>query len=252
MCIRDRNEDIKDRIVSIVERLQNWEGVEYSLINPEGKEREEIQSELRDIEVELDEAIFDLYMLRVSERDLIRDMCDVGIEFCYNHTKSVAIKPVINHIFSFKHGLLETLLSSINIESSSQLKDYLVIFLKAWNRELYPQGEFSWRIIIPDEAETMLCVVFSTQEVGHIPQFLDNDEDVWTAILNELNDSLLVPYKSNRIYIDGIVRAVTDTDIIIIKRNEKRLWTKSMAREDVEATFLQAINLQDSKQGISV
>jgi hypothetical protein len=93
----------------------------------------------------------------------------------------------------------------------------------------------------------MLCVVLSTQEVGHIPQFLDNDENAWTAILNELNDTLLVPYKSSRIYIDGIVRAVTDTDIIIIKRNEKRLWTKSMAREDVEETLLQAINLQETR-----
>ena len=98
----------------------------------------------------------------------------------------------------------------------------------------------------------MLCVVFSTQEVGHIPQFPDNDEDAWVTVLSELNDALLVPYKSNRVYIDGIVRAVTDTDIIIIKRNEKRLWTKSMAREDLEATLLQAINLQESKQGISV
>jgi hypothetical protein len=43
-----------------------------------------------------------------------------------------------------------------------------------------------------------------------------------------------------------MIRAVTDTEIIIIKQNENRLWTKSMAREDAEVTLLQAIDLQDA------
>lgn len=97
----------------------------------------------------------------------------------------------------------------------------------------------------------MLCLVFSTQEMGCLPQLSGNDEDAWAAILKDLDDNLLVPYNSSRIYIDGIIRSVTDTDIVIIKRNEKRLWTKSMAREDVEATLLQAINLQEPRQSIA-
>ena len=208
--------------------------------------------DIKPLQDELDQAIFDLYELRISERDLIRDMCDIGIDFFYNEIESQAVKPILKRNLKCKYGLLQTTLSLNDSDLPVELKDYLKILLNAWNRELYPEGEFSWRIITSDQSTAMLCVVLSTQEVGHIPQFLDNDEDAWTAILNELNDALLVPYKSNRVYIDGIVRAVTDTDIIIIKRNEKRLWTKSMAREDVEATLLQAINLQESKQGISV
>lgn len=208
--------------------------------------------EIKHLEYLLDEAIFDLYELRISERDLIRDMCDIGIEFFYNEIESQAVKPIIIRNPKCKYGLLQTTSSLNDSDLPVELKNYLKILLNAWNRELYPEGEFSWRIISSDQATAMLCVVLSTQEVGHIPQFLDNDEDAWLTILSELNDALLVPYKSNRVYIDGIVRAVTDTDIIIIKRNEKRLWTKSMAREDLEATLLQAINLQESKQGISV
>jgi len=204
------------------------------------------------LEDKLDEAIFDLYELRISERDLIRDMCDIGIEFFYNEIESQAVKPVITRNPKCKYGLLQTTSSLNDSDLPVDLKSYLKILLNAWNRELYPEGEFSWRIIPSDQSTAMLCVVLSTQEVGHIPQFLDNDEDAWVTVLSELNDALLVPYKSNRVYIDGIVRAVTDTDIIIIKRNEKRLWTKSMAREDVEATLLQAINLQETRQGISV
>jgi hypothetical protein len=45
-----------------------------------------------------------------------------------------------------------------------------------------------------------------------------------------------------------MIRVVSDTQIIIIKRNEMRLWTRSMAREDAEATLLQAIHLQETTQ----
>lgn len=208
-------------------------------------------SEIAYFENQLDETIFDLYELRTSERDLIRDMCDVGIEFFYNDIESNAVKPIKTDTLQQKYGLLQTLLSVTDSNIPHELKDYLAVFLNAWNREVYPEGEFSWRVVISDQAATMLGLVFSTQETGHLPQPSNNDEDAWTAILKELDDALLVPYKSSHIYIDGIVRAVTDTEIIIIKRNEKRLWTKSMAREDAEATLLQAMNLQESRQSIS-
>jgi N-6 DNA Methylase len=207
--------------------------------------------DIASLEYQLDEAVFDLYELRKSERDLIRDMCDVGIEFFYNDIESEAVKPVTTSTFQRKYGCLQTILSITESDFPHELKDYLTIFLNAWNRELYPEGEFSWRVIASDQAATMLCLVFSTQEMGCLPQLSGNDEDAWAAILKDLDDNLLVPYNSSRIYIDGIIRSVTDTDIIIIKRNEKRLWTKSMAREDVEATLLQAINLQESRQSIA-
>jgi len=208
--------------------------------------------EIKHLEYELDQAIFDLYELRMSERDLIRDMCDVGIEFFYNEIESEAIKPIIRVTPICNYGLLQTIQSVPDSELSPDIKDYLRIFLSTWNRELYPEGEFSWQVILSDKSATMLCVVFSTQEMGHLPHLAKDDDGEWAETLKKLENNLLTPYKSSHVYIDGIVRAVTDTDIIIIKRNEKRLWTKSMAREDVEATLLQAINLQESKQGISV
>jgi type I restriction-modification system DNA methylase subunit len=251
-----------NRIVYIIDQLRSIDLSHKKNLRSNDKIQLEINIDLSNdrnqfedikaLEYELDQAIFDLYELRISERDLIRDMCDIGIEFFYNEIESQAVKPIIIRNPKCKYGLLQTTSSLNDSDLPVELKNYLKILLNAWNRELYPEGEFSWRIIPSDQATAMLCVVLSTQEVGHIPQFLDNDEDAWLTILSELNDALLVPYKSNRVYIDGIVRAVTDTDIIIIKRNEKRLWTKSMAREDLEATLLQAINLQESKQGISV
>ncbi|HYT44580.1 MAG TPA: hypothetical protein VEP90_19775, partial [Methylomirabilota bacterium] len=60
-------------------------------------------------------------------------------------------------------------------------------------------------------------------------------------------DALRMPV-NQRIYIDSMVRVVTDTEIYIIKRDERRLWTRSMAREDAEATLLQAMYLQETVQ----
>ena len=246
------NEEVKSRIVNIVERLQDWEEIEYSLVHPAGETREDIQARLKEIELHLDEAVFDLYRLRGSERDLIRDMCDIGIEFCYNHTNSEAVKPVVSEPLGLTCGLIQTLESDICNEFSHELKNYLTIFLKIWNRELSPEGEFSWRVIASGKSSTMLCILFSTQEIDHLPEPLESDEHAWSLVLEKLDDALVVPYSSNSIYVDGVIRTVTDTDIIIIKRNEKRLWTRSMAREDAEATLLQAINLQESRRTISV
>jgi len=42
---------------------------------------------------------------------------------------------------------------------------------------------------------------------------------------------------TSQIVLDGIVHAVSNDSIIIIKRNEKRFWTRSLAREDAESTL---------------
>ena len=69
-------------------------------------------------------------------------------------------------------------------------------------------------------------------------------------MLEKLSRALLTPYGSERIYIDGFARVVTDIDIIIIKRNEQRLWTRSAAYEDAEATLLQVMQLRAAEQSI--
>ncbi len=241
---------VQNRIISIVDQLRGWNPIHWSLEHPQGKTNEQIHEELAALEQSLDEAIFDLYELRESERDLVRDMCEVGIEFFYNHAKSKAVEPVDRMHPSQAQGIYRDIPS--RREQHNGLEGYLHAFLKVWNRELEPEGEFRWRIIRPSENGSMLAIIFSTQEKGEsLPEISKSEQQEWLEVLNQLKGNLLVPYNSDKIYIDGMVRAVTDTDIIIIKRNERRLWTRSMAREDAEATLLQAINLQEVMEGIS-
>jgi len=72
-------------------------------------------------------------------------------------------------------------------------------------------------------------------------------ESSWATVLKMLDKNLQQPTSSRDIYIDTFVRFVDkdSNQILIIKRNERRFWTPSAAREDAEATQLQAMRLQE-------
>lgn len=128
------------------------------------------------------------------------------------------------------------------------MEGYLYAFLQIWNQELQRlKGEFRWRIVWEPRAN-MLAVIFSTQFIeNEIVENFAQDELEWNDVLFILEKNLQYPV-SQRIYIDGMIRTVTETDIIIIKKNERRLWTRSLAREDAEATLVQAMALQKAKR----
>ncbi|MDB9309321.1 N-6 DNA methylase [Aphanizomenon sp. CS-733/32] len=272
--------NLRERIIQIVEELQNWNQVErYELVKRVRDSRLntipiiwlligrinciagmiflykfhnyqiQLNNQLTDLEYSLDEAIFDLYELNISERDLIRDMCDVGIEFFYNHSNSQAVQSLnIKSLLKLQGTIAD--ISNIR-GNQNHIQSYIYTFLNIWNRELEPDGEFNWKVIDAETNSSMLAVVFSTQEKNiSLPDRSSStsSEDEWKEILGSIGKHNLVPYDSHQIYIDGMIRVVSDTEIIIIKRNEMRLWTRSMAREDAEATLLQAIHLQETTQ----
>ncbi len=65
-------------------------------------------------------------------------------------------------------------------------------------------------------------------------------------MLKKLDKTSSHPFGSERIYIDGMTRIVGENDIAIIKRNDRRLWTRTAAREDAEATQLKAVHKQQA------
>jgi len=196
------------------------------------------------LEQRLDNAIFKLYQLCEAERDLILDLCEVNLEFLYRDRKSDAARPV-ERFPLFPQGFMKDLPAERRREHG--LEGYLYAFLKMWNREISPEGEFHWRIIRSPHIP-MIAVVFTTQEIGDtLPAIDTTEEQEWASVLRRCSDALKQEI-SRRIYVDSMVRVVTDTEIYIIKRDERRLWTRSMAREDAEATLVQAMHLQEMMQ----
>lgn len=232
---------LRKKIIQIVDELREWNPTIRTILNLNGKTKSEIKERRRKLERDLDDAIFDLFELTEPERDLILDMCEVGIEFFYNGSKSEALKNVV----AYPKLTLGTA-SNLPEKRDNQhgIEGYLYSFLQIWDRELEPIGEFFWRVIRPANIP-MIAIVFTTKEKNKsVPKSFADDQDEWIDILKQCNETLKKPV-SKRVYIDGIVRAVSDTNIIIIKRDERRLWTRSLAREDAEATILQAMYLKD-------
>ena len=232
------NTALTETIVNIVDRIREW--------NPSGSIFGKSVDELPPTELleRLDEAIFDLFELAESERDLVRDFINYKFSMFSEGVNSKALDELRFPSHNWQ-GTRNSLI--LHQGTQTQMDLYLDAFLKIWNRELEPEGEFHWRIILPPNA-SIIAVVFTTQEKGDpLPQYsLDMKED-WGEILSKCS-TYLKEELSRSIYIDTMVRVVSDTDIFIIKRNERRLWTASRAREDAEAVLVQAMYLQEKAQ----
>lgn len=237
-----KTEALKNKIVEIVEELQTYDPPVKDSKNPTGILLSEIQSKRRKLETQLDNAIFKLYGLGEAEIDLVHDMCDVNLDFFYLRNKSEAVKPALESNLQ-KKELCE--------HSKGIIGDYLKIFTQGWAAYLDEGTEFHWNIYRPPETDSMIAIVFSLRKSGEKPVPDEKDApNAWHNLLRRLDKALLQPI-SKSIYTDGLVRAALETEIVIIKRNEKRLWTKSMAREDAEATLVLAMNRDKARKGLS-
>ena len=65
----------------------------------------------------------------------------------------------------------------------------------------------------------------------------------WSAALHRLGVQWEAP-ESQGILRYGMVRAVSDTAIIVVKRNERHQWTATAARQDADATTAQVMAME--------
>lgn len=216
------NEILKERIIKIVNKLRNYEP---KLLHNHLK--------LQKLETELDDAIFEMYRLTESECDLVRDRCKYDINFFYDKTVNRVQLPHATD------GTIQVLTK--DRLKQSIIEGYLYVFLKSWNQEIEEGKELNWEIIhhptIP-----MIALIFNLRDKGveNNTKPYPRKPAEWAKILSKLEKDTQIPY-GKRIYIEGIIRCVTEKQIIIIKRDDERLWTRSSAYEDVEATLLQAM-----------
>ena len=233
-------EPVKGRIAQIVSQLQQFDYSDWNVF-----QSSEYEEKITKLENELDEAVFELFELSQQEKDLIYDLCNYGLDYFYQHGNSSAtssLGPIASN-----YGTVEDLESKIG---SAILAEYLDVFLGIWNTELEPHGEFLWQVIRPVDIP-LLAAVFTTKSksVKENETSLGNiDNQAWNEVLQRLS-RVLEQEISTSIYLDTMIRAVTDTDIFIIKRDERRLWTRSKAREDAQATLLQVMQLQEAVRG---
>jgi hypothetical protein len=227
-----RKPALRDRIVGIVDQLRDTKLV---VGDPA----------LEKLEADLNDAIFDLYELNEADRDLVRDMCNCGLDFFYERSASRAVRPP--NMPTRRYGLARDLPR----QRADGLTGYLQVFLRQWNADLAPEGELAWEVITGPGSAPVMAALFSTVAYGERPEPVAGGGrgGSWHEVLRRIGEESLVPIELNRtIYTDTFVRAVSDHEILIIKRNEARFWTRSAALADADATVAQAMSLADRKQ----
>lgn len=230
---------LRNRIVRIVEELQTLD------LAPDGLQLGgiEAQKRLPTLERQLDTAVFDLYQLSAADRDLVREMCSSGLDLFYQHQKSDAVREVVRPAVSIGR---EADVSNGN----DGLSSYLLTFLEFWNKQIGPDAEFVWQILSPPSQAPLLAICFRTHYKSQpVPKEYENNSTAWQDVLTSLANNSLIPAKSNRLFIDTFFRHVTEREILFIKRNERRFWTKTAAREDAESALAFLMNMRESARG---
>jgi hypothetical protein len=183
---------------------------------------------------ELDDAVGELFELSAAERDLVFD--------CWRNQSPGAVAPVAS--IPISGGTAR----SLEALEPSGLVRYLRAFLDVWNPQLGSDGEFAWQIY-RDSRAGVVAVVFETRanDVLLSDLHVSDEEPGWVKVLGRLGPTL-TRERTGNLQSHGVVRVVTDTAIAIAKRDEQRLWTATAAREDAEATTLQAMALNRDEQ----
>jgi hypothetical protein len=246
-----KNATLTKKIVKAVDALRELpcEIQPGTLFHENGLPKDKRDKAVRQLEGKLDEAVFELFDLSEEERDRIEEMCGIGLDFFYRGMQSEAVAALDWPDSMPKVGRAPDL--QAGLAAKNEVCQYLATFIDLWDAQLKEQkGQFRWRVIRPLGASTMLAAIFETETVGEpLPDPAPTDEPSWLDLLHRLGESSRQPTLARRVYIDGLVRVVTEMDIVIIKRNERRLWTKSSARDDAEATMLMALQRGEEKDG---
>ncbi len=227
---------LRNRIVGIVEELQSLDA---------DAEAGGMNSGLSGLEERLDTAICDLYGLTAAERDLISERCSIGMDLFYQHQRSAALQSTSLPVH--RSG------TSSDLPSDDGLAAYLRTFLEVWNAELAPDGEFAWAVMSPPSQAPLLAVRFTTRYKNGLSKSTARSEgadaDSWSSVLADLQRHSLAPARACRIFVDTFFRYVSDREILFIKRNERRFWTRTAAREDAESALTHVMNLEEVAPG---
>ncbi len=219
--ILDKDNPATTKVIYIVDKLRNYHPQKQDILHPDGIPEEDIEAKRRKWEAELDEAVFELYGLNEEQKDLIRDCCEVTLPFFYKPFDSIGAMPAV-----CDNDLL-------------WIETYATIFARRWNGYLGKNEEMRAEVHVGAHGN-MLAIEFFPADKDDIWN-LKPKSGSWGYLLEQIGKTLPRPMGTSQIMLDGIVHVISDDGIIIIKRNEKRFWTRSLAREDAEATLCKAM-----------
>ena len=163
----------------------------------------------------IDAAVFDLFELADFERDLVTD-----------HWLERDAQRNPHPGLTARHGP----------ETRSVVDRYATAFVAAWRPLLGRDLGLTWTAHLHRPTRTV-AVIFELHGVDDKPAADHLSESSWSAAMERFAGRVDDVAGGLRTF--DMVRAVTDTEIVLIKRDHAELWTATAAREDAEATSVQ-------------
>jgi len=213
----DQDSPSTEKIITVVDKLRNYHPLKLDLLHADGVTETEIETKRLIWEKELDEAVFELYGLNEEQKDLIRDCCEVTLPFFYKPFNSVGTLPAVQG------------------NDLSWIEKYVRIFARRWNTYLGDAAEMIAEVHVGAHRNMVAVEFFPADKTD--PWNLNPNNDSWQYVLEQIGKALPQPLETSQILMDGVVHVVSDDAIIVIKRNERRSWTRSLAREDADVTL---------------
>ena len=162
------------------------------------------------------------------------EFCTIGLDLFYRSLSSEALAEVVRPDRSV--GTLPDV-----SDANAGLAAYLRVFLESWKRELGTDGELVWRVLSPPSRAPLLAVSFGIYDkMAPLPN--GGEQEEWRNVLVKLEQASLVPAGGSRIFIDTFFRYVGDQELLFVKRNEQRFWSRTAAREDAESALTYLMN----------
>jgi hypothetical protein len=219
------------RMVDAVERLPAISGVEEDSLF-DGVLADDTGL-LRATLAEMDAAAFDLFGLTAYERELVADFWTRFSAEVGGPAPKLTGPPIAP-----AQGTVA------DISATDPLSRYLRSFLHQWNGHLDAvEAELTWQLAFDERADVVVAV-FRIMRRGEHPEIPELDSQRWSDVLRRLGETASVPEEARMpVLRTGVLRAVSDTAIAIARPRETAAWTASSAREDAEATILQATRL---------
>jgi hypothetical protein len=207
-----------EKIINVVDKLRNYQPIIKAIDHVDGTDENEVEKQRCQWECELDDAVFELYDLSEEQKDLVRDFCDVTLPFFYEPISGDSSKPAV-----------------VETDASWLIENYVGTFSRRWKAYLSTNMEMRAQLHVGAHG-TVIAVEFYPADKEDV-WILNVNDDSWKCVLDQLEKSLRYPIGTTQILLDGMVHAVSDDSVIIIKRNERRFWTNSLAREDADVTL---------------
>ena len=226
--VLDKDNRWTDQIIAIVDKLRNYRPQRLDWLHPNGVPEAEIQARRCKWEDELDEAVFELYGLNEEQKDLVRDCCEVTLPFLYDPFNSIGASPAVEN------------------NNLSWIETYARIFSRRWNAYLENGIEMRGTLHIGAHDNLVALEFFPAEKSD--PWDMNPKNNSWQNVLDRIGSALPHPMGTSQIIMDGVVHAVSDYAVIVVKRNERRFWTRSLAREDADSTLCKRMLMSNMRR----